>query len=303
VIAGGDDRNAASPTAGRRVDLHAHSTASDGAASPTSLVEQARVATLAAVALTDHDTVAGVAEALVAGTRLGVGVVVGVELSAVEQDGEVHILGLHLLDTRSLEPVLADFRQARVRRADTMVHALCALGVPLTLDAVLAQAGTGAVGRPHVARALIASGWARDQRDAFDRYLGAGRPAFVAKQRLSVVDAIRLIHEAGGVAVLAHPGRDGIRARLEPMRAAGLDGVEVRHPSHSAEDEARLGALADALDLVPSGGSDWHGAMDGPRVLGAVNVPWEWSERQIARAHIYRPTGDATWNSATASPL
>jgi predicted metal-dependent phosphoesterase TrpH len=167
---------------------------------------------------------------------------------------------------------------------------------------VFAQAGSGAVGRPHVARALIAAGWARDQRDAFDRFLGAGRPAYVAKQRLTIADAIRLVHDAGGVAVVAHPGREGTRARLEELRAAGMDGVEVRHPGHSAEDEGRLGALADVLDLVPSGGSDWHGAAEGSRVLGAINVPWEWADRQAARARDVQRSGGAPWSSRAGSP-
>jgi len=287
---------------GRRVDLHTHSTASDGAVSPTGLVEQARSAGLVAVALTDHDTVSGVVEARAAGVRVGLDVIAGVELSAVEDDSEVHILGLHLADTRTLEPALDALRKARVRRAERMVEMLCSLGATLTMDAVMAQAGPGAVGRPHVARALIAAGWARDQRDAFDRFLGAGRPAFVAKQRLTVSDAIRLVHDAGGVAVVAHPGREGTLARLEELRAAGLDGVEVRHPGHSAEDEARLGALAGALDLLPSGGSDWHGAVEGPRVLGAISVPAEWADRQAARARNHQQSGSAAWSSGNESP-
>jgi 3',5'-nucleoside bisphosphate phosphatase len=290
------------PRTGRRVDLHTHSTASDGAAPPTGLVEQACAVGLSAVALTDHDTVSGVSEARVAGARLNVDVIAGVELSAVEGDNEVHILGLHLADTRTLEPMLDELRRSRVRRAERMVEILCALGASLTMEAVMIEAGPGAVGRPHVARALIAAGWVRDQRDAFDRYLGAGRPAFVAKQRLSIGEAVRLIHGAGGVAVYAHPGRDGTLARLEAMRAIGLDGVEVRHPGHSAEDEARLGALADALGLVPSGGSDWHGALEGPRVLGAIDVPSEWAEQQAQRAMSHRPTGSEAWSSRDGSP-
>jgi 3',5'-nucleoside bisphosphate phosphatase len=289
------------PLPNRRVDLHTHSTASDGAVSPTGLVEQARVAGLVAVALTDHDTVSGVDEARTVGVRLGVTVIAGVELSAVEEQGEVHILGLHLADLRALEPALEALRQARVRRAETMVEILAAMGAHLTMEAVMVQAGSGAVGRPHVARALIAAGWARDQRDAFDRFLGAGRPACVAKQRLSVADAIRLVHNAGGVAVFAHPGREGTMARLQEMRAVGLDGVEVRHPGHSAEDEARLGALADAMDLLPSGGSDWHGAAEGPRVLGAVKVPAEWADRQAARALGHQQSGGGAWSSTDGS--
>jgi 3',5'-nucleoside bisphosphate phosphatase len=283
------------------VDLHTHTTASDGAATPAALIDRARAAGLVAVALTDHDTVGGVAEARAAGARAGVAVIAGVELSAVDGDREVHVLGLHLDDTRTLDPMLAELREARRRRAEAMVGTLRGLGLGVTLDAVLAEAGGGAVGRPHVARALIAGGWVRDQREAFDQYLGSGRPAYVPKQRLTLGDAIQLLHAAGGIAVLAHPGRDGTRARLETAQRLGLDGVEVRHPSHNAEDEARLRALADHLQLVPSGGSDWHGATEGTRVLGSMRVPAAWAERQAARAQAYRSAGNGTWSSATAS--
>jgi predicted metal-dependent phosphoesterase TrpH len=302
VRANGRARAAAPGSAGPTADLHTHSTASDGSVAPAALVAGARAAGLAVVGLTDHDTIDGIAPAQQAGLDLGVTVIVGVELSAVEGEHEVHLLGLHLDQLVPLEPALADLRGARRRRADTMVGALRAIGVAISIEAVMAEAGDGAVGRPHVARALIAGGWARDQRDAFDRYLGAGRPAYVAKQRLTVPDAIRLLHSAGGVAVLAHPGREGTLARLTALRTLGLDGVEVRHPSHSAEDEARLAALADHLDLVPSGGSDWHGATEGPRVLGAVTIPTTWVERQIERAKTYRETEIRRWNSAAASP-
>jgi predicted metal-dependent phosphoesterase TrpH len=174
-----------------------------------------------------------------------------------------------------------------------MVQALVAVGVPLTLDAVLAQANGAAVGRPHVARALIAGGWVRDLHDAFDRYIGAGRPAYVPKPRLEVDEAVELVHAAGGIAVWAHPGRDGTLDQIRSFAAQGLDGVEVRHPGHSAEDIARLGAIADALGLVPSGGSDWHGAREGLRLLGCMSVPAEWHERQATRAQKHRATAAA----------
>src|SRR5690606_18568436 len=117
----------------------------------------------------------------------------------------------------------------------------------------------------------------------FDRYLGAGKPAYVEKERLEVAGGIAMVHAAGGIAVLAHPGAEGRRERLEPLVGAGLDGVEVRHPSHSSEDVKRLAALVDHFDLVPGGGSDWHGAMLGGRVLGAMQVPAEWLARQDER--------------------
>jgi predicted metal-dependent phosphoesterase TrpH len=268
---------------------------------PSALIAEARAAGLSIVALTDHDTVNGLAEAERAGRELGVGVVAGVELSATEEDREVHLLGLHLADLDSIGPALEGLQRARRRRADAMIEALNKIGIPLQIDTVMAEAGSGAVGRPHIARALIGAGWARDQRDAFDRYLGTGRPAFVPKPRLSVADAIRLLHDAGGVAVLAHPAREGTLERLTALRQAGLDGVEIRHPSHSAEDEARLRAIATHLGLVSSGGSDWHGAQEGPRVIGAITIPASWVDEQLDRAHAYRRNASDQWSSAAAS--
>ena len=271
-------------TVGPYVDLHTHSTASDGAFAPADVVAHASRAGLSAIALTDHDSVAGVEEARAAGERLGVHVIAGIELSAVDGAREIHLLGLHLESTVPIDRELAEFRESRVSRAEQIVARLNALDVPVTFDAVLAEAGEGAVGRPHVARAIVRGGWVRDQREAFDRFLGNGRPAFVPKHHLTIGDAIRLVHDAGGVAVVAHPGSDGTRARIEPLVPLGLDGLEVRHPSHSAEDAARIGAIADHFGLVPSGGSDWHGAVEGPRVIGNQRVPAEWAERQAARA-------------------
>lgn len=267
----------------RYVDLHMHSTASDGSRAPADVVRAAARARLSAIALTDHDTVAGLGEAQQAGETLDVRVVAGVELSAVEGESETHLLGLHLRDTTVLERALAGLREMRERRARRIVERLEEIGVHITMDAVLAQAAAGAVGRPHVARALIAEGWAVDSRDAFDRYLAAGRPAYVAKEQLGMREAITMIHDAGGLAVLAHPAASGTRERLASLRAQGLDGVEVRHPSHSPGDIARLTALASEFDLVPSGGSDWHGAADGPRTIGMMQVPSEWLSRQEER--------------------
>jgi len=265
------------------VDLHAHSTASDGSRSPADVVREAKRIGLSAIALTDHDTLDGIAEATAMGVELGIRIVPGIELSAVEADSETHILGLHLSDTRSLEADLIGLREMRRSRAARIVKRLNDLGVRIELEAVMQQAGGGAVGRPHVARAMIAEGWAVDFRDAFDRYLGNGRPAYVSKERLAVDDAIGLIHRAGGLAVLAHPAHSGTRDRVAMFVAHGIDGVEVRHPSHSSEDIARLGALVDHFSLVPSGGSDWHGASEGARILGMMRVPAEWLQRQDGR--------------------
>lgn len=265
------------------VDLHVHSTASDGTRAPDEVVREAKRVGLTAIALTDHDTLDGIAAATAAGAALGVRVVPGIELSAVEGDAETHILGLHLSDTRHLDERLIGLREMRRGRAERIVVRLNELGVRIEMAAVLEQAAGGAIGRPHVARAMIAEGWAVDFRDAFDRYLGSGRPAYIAKERLTAADAIAAIHSAGGLAVLAHPAQSGTRDRIESFARAGIDGVEVRHPSHSPEDVARLTALVDFFGLVPSGGSDWHGASEGARTLGMMRIPEAWLERQDAR--------------------
>jgi predicted metal-dependent phosphoesterase TrpH len=265
------------------VDLHTHSTASDGTLPPQRVIEAAESCGLAALALTDHDTIDGVRPAREAAERAGIRVIAGVELSAYDQEHEVHLLALHLSQLGRLEKRLTDLRVARHARAGRIVDRLNELGIALTLDEVLLQSNGGAVGRPHVARAMIARGVVGDFRDAFTRYLGAKGTAFVPKDKLSVQDAIAIAHEAGAIAIWAHPGDGGRRERLEPLVAAGLDGVEVRHPSHSSEDTKRLQALTDFFGLVPSGGSDWHGAMDGPRRLGMMNVPIDWLEKQDER--------------------
>lgn len=261
------------------VDLHCHSTASDGALPPAAVVDEAHRKGLAALALTDHDTVDGLAEAQAAGARLGIRIVPGVELSAVENDAETHLLGLHLRDVAIMEQRLRDLRDMRRARAERMVERLNALGVKVTMDAVLANAAGGAIGRPHVARAVVAVGAAADMREAFDRYLGNGRPACVGKDRLTMSDAIRMVHDAGGIAVLAHPGEAATRTRLSALAAQGLDGCEVRHPSHPDETIGRIGRVVEELGLLPSGGSDWHGTFDGWRTLGVMQVPFAWLER------------------------
>ena len=275
----------------RWVDLHAHSTASDGALSPAAMVGAAHRAGLAALALTDHDSVDGVAEAQQAGRALGIRVVPGVELSAYDGTREVHILGLHLASVAELQRHLDMLHLARRTLAERIVERLASLGVPVELDRVLAIAGAGAIGRPHIAQALMEAGHVKDRREAFDKFLGAGRPAFFAKHRLTMAEAIAMIHQAEGLAVLAHPGPGGTRERLERFITAGGDGMEVRHPGHTPEETTRLAALANQLHLLPSGGSDCHGDLEGSRALGGMQVPGEWLDRQDQRARERASTG------------
>ncbi len=264
------------------VDLHAHTTASDGTASPEAFVRAACAAGLQAVAVTDHDTVAAVAAVRSHAMGTGVRVVAGVELSVHDETGkELHVLGLHLADLEMVDAALASVRGARVERARAIVGKLNALGVPVEMDAVLAESRGGAVGRPHVARALVKAGHAPALQVAFDRWLGAGRPAYVEKERLSVATGIALVRRAGGIAVWAHPGPEVTREQIAALAALGLDGVEVRHPSHTVADIKRLRGHVTALELVPSGGSDWHGATEGPRTLGCMRVSAAWMDRQL----------------------
>ncbi|MBX3173088.1 MAG: PHP domain-containing protein [Gemmatimonadaceae bacterium] len=265
------------------VDLHAHSTASDGALPPTEAVAAAHAAGLRAFALTDHDTLAGIPEAQAKADALGLELIAGVELSVHHGEDEFHLLGLHVRDVEPLQQSLETIRGHRRTRAEEMVLRLQSAGIDVTMEAVLAQAGTGAIGRPHVARAMVAAGHVRDIREAFDRWLAYGKAAYVDKQRLDVADGIAMVHRTGGIAVIAHLGSDGTRALVEALVPEGLDGIEVRHPSHSREDEQRLTALTEHFGLVKSGGSDWHGAMHGARVLGAMKVPYAWVEAQRQR--------------------
>jgi predicted metal-dependent phosphoesterase TrpH len=265
------------------VDLHMHSTASDGSRSPADVVRAASAAGLSAIALTDHDSVSGLREAALVGEEMGVRIVNGVELSAVEGDSETHLLGLHLQDVDALHRRLDDLRSMRVRRAEQIVTKLNATGVTIQMSDVLEYSGDGAIGRPHVARALIAHGWAADARDAFDRYLGTGKPGYVAKEPLRMSSAIAMIHDVGGLAVLAHPGAGGTRERVTSLAAMGLDGLEVKHPGHSPSDTTRLRTLCEQLGLVASGGSDWHGAEEGSRMIGCMQVPADWLTRQDAK--------------------
>jgi len=270
-----------------------HSTASDGALSPAKVIEAARDAKLYAIALTDHDTVDGLPEALAAGVELGVRIIAGVELSSHFDDDELHLLGLHLSNQDAMRSALLELQAGRVERAVRIVDVLNRHSIPVTMEAVLAQADKGAVGRPHIARAMVAGGWVRDFRDAFDRWIGFGRPAYMAKERFDVADAIALVHQAGGLAVWAHPGDSATPTRIQRLADIGLDSVEVLHPSHPPSLSQRLFDHTEKAGLLPSGGSDWHGTHDGPRRLGGQLVPKIWLDWQETRVAVRAAEGAA----------
>ncbi len=259
-----------------RADLHVHTTASDGIASPAEAVRLALGQGLAALGIADHDTTAGVAGALLAARGTGLEIIPGVEINTDHGTGEVHLLGyLYRWPDSRLEIQLTRLRESRLARMETMVERLQVLGLPVTRERVLALAGAAAVGRPHVARALVEGGWVRDEREAFDRYLARGRPGYVERARFSPTQAAALIREAGGVPVLAHPGEHG-KALIEELLPADLQGIEVYHPDHRPEVVIDLLRLAAEYDLVVTGGSDFHapGAACGA-AIGQVTVPVE----------------------------
>lgn len=256
------------------VDLHMHSTHSDGQHAPAELVPMALAAGVSAIALTDHDEVSGLPELRKAAEGTGLEVIGGVELSASSEKSDLHILGYFIDDTDpAFRAALSIFRDGRLRRAEAIVAKLNELGLEITVDDVRRQSGGASLGRPHVAQALLARGHIDTFDDAFRYYLGHHAPAFVPKPQLVPADAIALIRAAGGVAVFAHPGTANRDELIPGMVAAGLGGIEVWHPKHSATQTQNYARLAAKHGLVPSGGSDFHGVTLGPFKIGMSRVP------------------------------
>lgn len=270
----------------RRADLHIHSIFSDGTLSPTEIVHKARQAGLAAISLTDHDNVAGIEEAQEAAKGSGVEIVSGVELSAIEDGADVHMLG-YLVDAESdsLSKHLDIFRNARKIRAEKMVAKLNRLGMGITIEAVLDKAGNAAVGRPHVAEVLVDEGLVFSYEEAFRKYIGFGGPAYADKYEISPALAVDLIHSACGLAIIAHPGVYLKENTVKKILESGVDGIESVHPKHGVEAVARFGAIARELGLVETGGSDYHGDNRGNTPFANGTVPYEWVEALRERAN------------------
>ena len=257
-----------------RIDLHTHSNRSDGTFEPAEVVRLAAERALDVVALTDHDTTDGLAEALATGSVVGVEVVPGVEFSAEFEGNSVHVL-CYWMDPQdpALQLELRRLREDRFRRGELMVGKLQELGLPVAFQRVRAIAGDATIVRPHIAQAMVEAGVVATEKEAFERYIGDGGPAHVAKHALDPVNAVALIDGAGGVCALAHPGMWGDQSSapvelIERMAAAGMRGLEVDHPDHTPEMRERYRTLAGELGLIATGGSDCHGTRYDPVRLG-----------------------------------
>jgi hypothetical protein len=269
------------------IDLHSHTTASDGQYPPAELLSRAAAAGVTVLAVTDHDTVAGLAEAAEAARAHGLELVPGIEVSAFVHGREVHILG-HFLrpDDADIARFSERLRQERETRMEAMLERMRQLGYPVRMEHVLEVAGKAQLGRPHLARVLVERGWAVDVKTAFDRFLGTRGAAWVDRYKLEGAEAIRLIRKAGGTATLAHPGSSRMeRQEIRALAKAGLAGLEVLHSDQNPSVRQKYLRLAKELDLVPTFGSDFHGEAVAPgHKLGNAAMPPELFAKLKARA-------------------
>lgn len=276
---------------GQFIDLHVHTTASDGTLEPAEAVAYARNKGLKAIAITDHDTVQGVGEAMKAGAEMGLEVIPGVEISVDHSGGELHILGFYVDIHRAvLRENLRKLQEYRDQRNPLMVDRLRNLGLQVTLEEVEAIAGGDIVGRPHFAALLVEKGYVSGKQEAFDRYLAQGRPAYVKKEKLTPQEGVQLVAAAGGIPVLAHPkylkesqNPETLRSLLKELKGIGLKGIEVYYSSHSPEEENLYRILAREENLLITGGTDFHGA-NKPEIemgigLGNLRIPYVLVER------------------------
>ena len=267
------------------IDLHTHTTASDGSFTPSQLVHHAKEKGLRALAVTDHDTIDGNKEALDAGVREGLEVVPGIEISVDYSPGSMHMLG-YFIDTESqrLQEKLALLQDSRSDRNPKIIEKLNALGLDITYDEVVQTSGGGQVGRPHIAQVLLKKGYTNTIQEAFDKYLGKGAPAYFDKFRLNAEDAIAMITDAGGVPVLAHPftlkctNQGELEELIKHLTGHGLQGIEVYYTEHNEKQISRYRLLAERNNLLLTGGSDFHGAnMAGVELgtgRGSLQIPY-----------------------------
>lgn len=266
-------------------DLHLHTSFSDGTYSPEELASEGKRHNLSVLALTDHDTMEGCERMAAACKQQGIEFVPGSELTAEQDDYELHLLGYYLdMGSEKLKKSLAEFQTARQDRIREMVARINKLDIPLEADAVFALANCQSPGRPHVGRALVNAGICRTLDEAFERFLKKNRPGWVPKFRISAPDAIALIHEAGGVAVMAHPGLNRSDDMIPELIEAGMDGIECFHTKHSTSVCEHYLMMAEQKGLLVTGGSDCHGMNKGQPLIGSIRLPYDNVVKLRARA-------------------
>lgn len=273
---------------GPYADLHLHTLFSDGTFTPEELAARGAGVGLSTMALTDHDTVEGCARMAEACKALKIDFIVGTELTAEFQEHEVHLLG-YFLDphNQALLAEIKKFQTVRTNRIHEMVSRLNKMGVPLRAESVFALASCHSPGRPHVARALVNEGLSASMEEAFDKYLKKGRRAWVPKFKISAVNAINLIHQAGGLAVMAHPGLNHCDEIIPTIAQQGLDGLECFHTKHTPKMAKRYLAIAARHNLLVTGGSDCHGYSKGEPLIGGVKLPGVYLQK-LKAAHEHR---------------
>lgn len=272
-----------------RVDLHLHTTASDGELTPTELVREAKAHGLECIAITDHDSTNGIEEAAAEGERLGVQVIPGIEMSTDIPRAEVHILGYYLdYADAGFQTTLQQLRDSRRERAERMIAKLAEMGLVVPLERVLEVAGSGSIGRPHIAEVMVEMGYVSSMVEAFASYIGRNAPAYVERYKLTPREAVAVIRGVKGLPVLAHPAEIVVLPNLLPeLISAGLVGLEAYYSDYSPEAVEGLLALADEYGLIPTGGTDFHRhdhMGHGPRHPGETWVPWESVRRLRAMA-------------------
>lgn len=266
------------------IDLHVHTTASDGTLSPSDTVRRAAELGVTLLSITDHDTTEGIPEAQQAAAASDIVLLSGVELSVGSGEREIHVLG-YFIDPnhRPFQTILSKLRGARDVRNERILARLKELGASVDPQRVRHIAGDGSVGRPHIAAALVEAGHVASQGEAFGRYLARGKPAYVGRERLSAADAAQAIREAGGLPVVAHPAKSGLIGQIEDLAAGGMEGIEVFHSDHSERDVEILLGIAREGNLLVTGGTDSHGPGSGKWVeIGSVAVP-KWVGEELLR--------------------
>ena len=278
----------------RIVDLHVHSTESDGTFTPTEVIAEAKKAGLSAIALTDHDTATGIRKAMGAAKEAGIELIPGIELSTAytfpgkKQEKEIHIVGLYINpDDPELLKMTAEFRECRDKRNEKMIAALQEEGFPITMEALLAENTDSVITRANIARFLYEHGWIKSVSEAFDKYIGDGCRCYVGRFKVSPMEAVSLIKRTGGIAILAHPllyhlGVEQLQLLIDDLKAVGLDGIEAIYSTYTTGEEQLVKRIAKENKLLISGGSDFHGA-NKPYIhlgtgKGTMSVPHEFLE-------------------------